>query len=254
MKVCKKGVIGLDFDTKSYGKCVVITYEDAHNVTVRFYEYPCIVKCQMSHLKRGQVKNPMCPTFYGKGYIGVGKYKGGKNPVFCLWVRILERAYNKNYHLKFPTYKDVEVCEDWLNFQNFAEWCETQEFFNAKDCKGKTYQLDKDLLYKGNKTYSPETCCFVPSEINGLLLKNDKDRGEYPIGVHPNKTHTRFRAHVRCFGKLQSLGSFKTPEEAFLAYKTAKEGYIKEVAEVWRGKIDDKVYKGLLCYKVENSD
>lgn len=251
---CKQNVVGLEFETKSYGKCVVIAYEGAYNVTVSFYEHPCVVKCQMSHLKRGQVKNPLVPTFYDKGYIGVGKYKGGKNGVHCLWLRMLERAYNKNYHSKFPTYKDVTVCSEWLNFQNFAEWCSSQPFFNARDEKGRVYQLDKDLLCKGNKTYSPETCCFVPSEINGLLIKNDKDRGEYSIGVHPNKTHTRFRSHVNHSGKLQSLGSFDTPEQAFQAYKKAKEGYIKSVAENWKGRIDEKVYKSLLCYAVELDD
>ena len=68
------------------------------------------------------------------------------------------------------SYKGVEVCEEWYNFQNFAEWCETQKFLNAKDVKGKSYQLDKDILVKGNKIYSPDTCCFVPPEINSLFI------------------------------------------------------------------------------------
>ena len=47
---------------------------------------------------------------------------------------------------------------------------------------------------------------------------------------------------------------FKTSEEAFQAYKTAKEAYIKEVAERWKGKIDDKVYQALLEWKIEITD
>lgn len=245
---------GKVFETNNFGKCFVLEYRGATNVLVMFYKPKCIVKCTMKDLMEGKVKNPLYPSFYNKGYIGVGEYGGKDKQVYRLWLRLLERAYNENYHLKFPTYEDVEVCEEWLNFQNFAKWCYSQEFYNTNDHKGNTYQLDKDLLCKGNKIYAPETCCFIPAEINGLLIKNDKDRGEYPIGVYPNNDHTKFRAHVSCYGKLKSLGSFSTPEEAFQAYKKAKESHIKLVAEKWKGRIDEKTYKGLLSYEVEIGD
>ena len=50
------------------------------------------------------------------------------------------------------------------------------------------------------------------------------------------------------------MGSYYTENEAFQAYKQAKEAYIKEVAEKWGGKIDDKVYQALLTYQVETTD
>ena len=161
------------------------------------------------------------------------------------------RSYSQNYRESFPTYTGVEVCKEWLNFQNFAEWCETQEFFNVKDDKGKVFHLDKDVLVKGNKVYSPETCSFIPSEINSLLTSAKRSRGKYPIGVYYKKGLMKpFVSQVNLGNGQNRLGSFSTPEEAFLAYKTAKEAYIKEVAEKWKGKIDDKVYEALINWEI----
>ena len=104
----------------------------------------------------------------------------------------------------------------------------------------KGWCLDKDILVKGNKIYSPETCCFVPKGINLLFGKNNAKRGNYPIGVC--KFKNKFQATINIKGKTISLGHFDTPEEAFEAYKTAKEAYIKEVADEWKDRIEEDVY------------
>ena len=41
---------------------------------------------------------------------------------------------------------------------------------------------------------------------------------------------------------------------AFLAYKQAKENRAKELAEKWRGQIDNRVYEKLINYKVLLTD
>ena len=97
--------------------------------------------------------------------------------------------------------------------------------------------MDKDILVKGNKVYSPETCCFVPSEVNLLFSKTGKLRGSLPIGVKTNG-YGAYQASLRCHGKHKTLGQFKTCEEAFQAYKAAKESYIKEVANKMERKVD----------------
>ena len=50
------------------------------------------------------------------------------------------------------------------------------------------------------------------------------------------------------------LGCFNNPEDAFQAYKLAKEAYIKDVANKWKDKIDLRVYNALMSYKVEIND
>lgn len=253
-KIEKSDIIGEEFCTNRCGKCVVIDYQGYYNVTVMFSEPLYITRCDLSSLRSGGIFNPLIPTFYGKGYFGIGKYSSKDKKFMQLWQSVLERCYSEKYKSLFPTYKDVTVCEEWLNFQNFAAWCESQEFYKMKEKNGRNYHLDKDILIKGNKVYSPETCCFVPSEINSLTAKANSIRGKNPLGVYYYQKTDRFIARLRRYGKSYYVGSYRTPEEAFVAYKQAKESYIKEVAEKWRGKIDEKVYQTLMSWEVSIDD
>ena len=247
-------LIGKEFETNNYGKCVVTDYKDKNNVTVMFFEPKCYVKCLTSNLRKGNVRNPMFPSFYSKGYLGVGKYDSRNNSAFKIWMGILIRLNDNVSRIKQPTYNDVDMCEEWLDFQNFASWCHNQDGFSMKDGKGKGYQLDKDILVKGNKLYSPETCCFVPQEVNKLLTNRRNDRGMHPIGVTYEKDRCRFTAQILCYGKHKRLGSFGSAVEAFQAYKEAKESYIKEVAEKWKGKISDQAYESLIKWEISIDD
>ena len=250
----RKRLVGQEFETINYGKCVIVEYESSRRITVKFYEPECLVTCEMGRLRRGKVRNPLTPNFYKKGYIGLGKYNGRDyKRSYVLWTSMLTRSYCKIYEKRQPRYKDVTVCEAWLNFQNFAAWCETQEFFNDKDDKGKSYQLDKDILVKGNKVYSPETCCFVPSYINSLVLSANRKRGVYPVGVHKRKNHFGASMSIEGSGS-QNLGSFESPEEAFQVYKKAKENNIKCAAEKYKDFISHKLYEALCKYEVEITD
>lgn len=247
-------LLGKTFDTINYGSCFIIDYKGALDVTVMFYNPPYVTKCTMGNLLTGRVANPYYARVYGVGYIGVGKYSTKDKEMYKLWVRLLERTNCAIFTSKNPAYLNVSVCDEWLNFQNFAAWCEGQEFFNAKDTRGKSYQLDKDILVKGNKVYSPETCCFVPQRINTLLTKNDARRGKFPIGVTFVKRVNKYSAQVNRVDLGRRLGYYETPDEAFLAYKEAKESHVKEVAEKWKGKIDEKVYEALMKWEVSIDD
>lgn len=247
-------LLGKSFVSNNYGDGVVIGYEDSLNVLFQFYDPVCVVKCNLAQLTKGGFKNPMLPSVHGVGYFGVGKYSGGDKKLYKLWVGMLERTYCEKFKAGRPTYKDVTVCKEWHNFQNFAEWCSKQEHFQLKDDKGRCYQLDKDILVKGNKIYSPDTCCFVPKDINLLLLRNNANRGELPIGVTYKKHIDRFVSQITCYGERKHIGTFKTPEEAFLSYKETKEVYVKTVAEKYKSLISEDVYKALLAYEVNAND
>lgn len=130
---------------------------------------------------------------------------------------MFDRCYNEKNKTKNSTYKECTVGERRHNFQNFAKWFD--ENYNFKTMN--KWHLDKDILVKGNKVYSPETCCFVPAEINSLFIKRDSCRGYLPIGVR--KSGKVFQARLNKTNISEHLGTFKTPEEAFEAYKTAKE-------------------------------
>ena len=192
------------------------------------------------------MKNKYKKTVYNVGFIGEGNYKITKNnqrtKASSVWKGMLQRCYKRMD--KWESYEHVTVCEEWYNFQNFAEW------FENNYVEG--WHLDKDILVKGNKVYSPDTCCFVPGEINYLFIKCDKKRGKCPIGV--SFVHNKFQVTLRKYGKTYNLGRYNTSEEAFEIYKEAKEKYIKDIANEWKDLISDKVYEAMYNYKVEITD
>lgn len=122
---------------------------------------------------RCSIRDKTKPSVYGHGILGIGKnrtqYKTPEGKwVFTqnyqTWKSMIKRCYYAQYHEKNPTYKDCEVCERWLNFQNFCEDVPTIEGYEEWLCGG--YHLDKDIKIEGNKIYGPDTCMFVPAERN----------------------------------------------------------------------------------------
>lgn len=174
-----------------------------------------------------------------------------REPAYALWKCIMSRCYGKT-RLKHATYANCSVCDDWIFYSNFKKW-----FEDPANGYKKGYHIDKDILVRGNKVYSPNTCCFVPPEINTLIVKHDATRGDLPIGVaRNNRGGHGFRAIVRICGKFRTIGYFYTIEEAFQAYKTEKEAHIKDMATRYfkDGKITEKVYNALMNWKVEITD
>ena len=149
-----------------------------------------------------------------------------------------------------PTYIDCEVSHSFKNYEYFYEWCHNQIGFG--ECG---FQLDKDLLVKGNKVYNESTCVFLPKEINVALTKCTASRGEHLIGVCWHKRNKAFVGMVnKNKGTQEHLGYFKTEIEAFNAYKEAKENYLKQLAEKWKDKIDGRAYEALMSYRVDIDD
>lgn len=171
-----------------------------------------------------------------------------RSDAYMTWFQMLNRCYNEN-STTYNRYIDCEVAKEWHTLSNSYEW-----FKDPSNGYKKGYCLDKDILFKGNRIYSPKTCCFVPSEINIMFQNTSSMRGKYPIGVLKHKG--RYAASCSFYGKNTHLGYFKTPEDAFKSYKTAKEAYIKEVATAYynQGKITKRVYDAMMQYKVEITD
>lgn len=173
---------------------------------------------------------------------------------YSLWAGVLERCTEK-LCTNFPTYTGVTCSENFKSYSFFYDWCQGQVGFASVDENGRSWQIDKDILIKGNKLYSEDTCVFVPHRINTLLTKCNASRGEFPIGMYFNKRNNKYK--VRCGeggGKTKYLGLFLTKEDAFLAYKTFKEQVIKSVASEYKAVLDDRVYQALLSYNVSIHD
>lgn len=164
------------------------------------------------------------------------------------WRSMLVRALGSSYKKKYPTYSNCSVCDEWLTLSNFKKWFEDPENGYQEG-----YHLDKDILVKGNKVYSPETCCFVPPIINLIFARKVKN-SNLPIGV--TRKDRGYTTALTAYGERIYLGYYSTLEEAFQVYKAAKEQHIKEIAEKYfqEGKITKKVYDALMKYEVEITD
>jgi predicted RNA-binding Zn-ribbon protein involved in translation (DUF1610 family) len=188
---------------------------------------------------------------HGVGYFdleNIGEMTPLKIKARSYWRAMLQRCYDPNFLESKPTYKGCRVCEEWLTLSNFLKWFEE----NYKE----GYELDKDLLSgKENKVYSPNTCCFLPHELNGLICRCNGLRGMLPIGVR-KAAKGKYKAELRKTMKKFTFGVFDTPQEAFAAYKREKEAYIKELAQKHydAGNINERVYEAFINYKVEITD
>ena len=248
-----KDCVGKVCKSLNSGDFKIVKYKGSKSVEIQFLKTGFETTAQLGDIKIGRVKDPYSPSVYSIGIVGT-KYpitiNGVKTKEYTLWQNMLQRCYSTTLKKKHPTYIGCEVSDNFKSFEYFYEWCNKQIGFGIEG-----WQLDKDLLVKGNKVYSESTCVFIPNEVNKILTKSTASRGEHLIGVCWCKTHKAFVAQVnKNKGKRGLLGSFKTELEAFNAYKTAKEAFIKEQAEKWKGQIDERAYEALMNYTVEITD
>ena len=249
---------GMVYDTNCNGKLEIIHFQNATNVRVRFIETQYETMTYLTQILKGSVRDWSLSRVYGVGVVDKGLIKGKGNHTYNyyynVWSSMLQRCYDEKLHLSRPTYTGCSVSEDFKCFSKFSEWAEQQVGSDSVDDNGTNFHLDKDILSKGNKIYSTETCCFVPHDINTQFTMSKSKRGELPVGVSRRKGSGMYRAQIKSNGVVKALGDHPTIDQAFQAYKQAKEAYIKEVANKWRGRIDERVYEALMNYEVEITD
>jgi hypothetical protein len=153
------------------------------------------------------------------------------------------RCYSELELKKYPSYKGCSISEEFIKFTDFKKWVDSQPNKDWENC-----HLDKDLLIKDNKVYSPDTCAFITADLNTFLTDSEASRGEYLIGVTYHKRDKVFEAKCNNpFGKTTEedryLGRYDTEESAHLAWKAKKHEYSCIFAEA---QTDERVAKALL--------
>lgn len=202
-------------------------------------------------------------AIYGKGIYEKGKHvskiNGKHTKEYLVWRTMISRCYNPQYLEKHPTYEKVEVCSEWLYFQNFCEWFEN----NYYTIKNEIIDLDKDFICSinniENKIYSPDTCIFIPQEINKLLVFQSRKTLDLPVGVKRNGN--KYNAVIvkkifneKCENKKKEifLGNYDTPEQAYEVYYKNKNEYILYVLEYYKDYIPKNVYN--IIFEFVNKD
>lgn len=243
----------------------IITYNNANNIVVEFQdEHKAKVCTNYKAFILGSVKNPYYPYVFNVGMIGVkysSKINGVNTKEYIIWRSMLMRCFDNEYKKRQLAYNDVSCCKEWLLFENFYEWLHSQSNFDKWLNNGE-WTLDKDILVKNNRMYSPAACLLVPKHVNSLFIKQNRKRGSLPIGVSycENKKDNKYRAYVsmRNLGNkfAKTIGYYNSPEKAFNAYKKFKEIIIKQVAqqEYTKGNITKQCYESMMNYEVEITD
>ena len=104
------------------------------------------------------------------------------NVAYSIWNGIYIRCYKEK-----NVYEGAFMCDLWKNNKDaFAEWWNSEYY----ECNGESMAVDKDLLFPGNKEYSPEKCCIIPQSLNTMLsnckkhkLPKWKSSLNLPLGV-----------------------------------------------------------------------
>lgn len=116
------------------------------------------------------------------------------------------------------TYVGCSIADEFMDYQKFGDWYSSQVGYGAEN-----YDLDKDILFKGNKVYSSSTCVLIPRELNRFFGHNVNGGNKYQQGVYWHSRDLVFQTQILVDGKIKYLGRFTTPESCYATYKAAKE-------------------------------
>lgn len=216
-------------------KMQIIEYRNHRDITVLFSDGK---KRKTSYIefKRGSVKDLYFPSVYGVGYTGEEYPRKGNELVWSGWQHMMERCYNKNSsRYKFYGAIGVRVCEEWHNFSNYAKWY----YDNCYDID-EPLSVDKDILNRDSKIYSPDTCIIIPRKINQSFPHITPD-GKEKIPVYRRESG-RYRARMNNY----NIGTYDTYDEAVLVYKQALAQKWASLIEGYRGRIPDEIFEVLI--------
>lgn len=225
-----------------YGtKATIIDYKNAHDVLIEFDDqYHYQYKTSYLNFKNHQIINPYDKNVYNMGCFGVGEHTS-KEDAYFVWYHIVERCYKPTRRKSDESYIGCEICEDWLIYQNFAEWYNSN-FYSCPE----TLMIDKDLMGIESGYYSPETCVLIPKTLNLTLvssLKNSKTNKSknLPIGVQRQKN--KYAVYLSMgSNSCKCLGVFKTPQEAHDCYKNAKGNYLLSLLNSYKEYIPNELF------------
>lgn len=261
---------GHAFKTNSGWTGVIDKWNNSHSVIVLWQDGSKSEE-NWGGIKSGSIKPLYQPSVCGIGYIGEGRFlpnsykilPPGKQYVdpriYAYWQRMISRCYNEKEQAKpsGKAYIGCRVAEIWHNFQNFAEWAykKEQAWFSEA---GMIWELDKDCLFPGNREYSPESCTFLPPDINIVLADSPRPKG-LPRGVNYIKPATAgakegYIARCHIFGERKYLGYYEDEMTAFYKYKAFKEDHIKILAEKFKDKLEPEAYNALLKCEIKPYD
>lgn len=126
-------------------------------------------------------------------------------------------------------------------YETWIEWARQQKGFKELDFFNTPFNLDSDLFSNGVKTYSEETCVFIPQHLNQTYKTSYKDNEM--LGVDFIKGN--YRARINLFNNQVIIGTYKTKEDAVKAYRNKRAEYVQLILNLHRYQLEDKTIEFL---------
>jgi hypothetical protein len=140
------------------------------------------------------------------------------------------------FQASHPTYAGVTLHPDWEDPQKFCDWVVAQKGWGEPD-----WALDKDLLVPGNKIYGPDTCCFLPREVNTAILPV----AGLSIALPPNTLQTSWGCYYKGNDWSVTKRGFHSEAEARAYYKGLREGVTMSLARRYKRNLDPRAFEAL---------
>lgn len=223
--------VGSICESNQCGRFEIVEIRNMKDIDIVFVDTGYKFTTTAAVIRKGQLRDKLKPTICGVGFIGDGKHisrhRSNYAPAYTTWINMIKRCYDPYTINKSPCYSDCFVCDEWHNYQNFAEWYCTN---HPKD--GKEYHIEKDIKNIGNKTYSPDSCMFVTRDVNGFVLDSCASRGNYLIGASWLERLGKFQANCNnpFTRKMDYLGIFSSELDAHMAWRNTKYDYAIKLA------------------------
>ena len=154
--------------TNNAGQTFIILQKEGKKCLIKFLETGYVRSALYENLIVGKVRDLYAVASYGVGYDGEFKKVHYWKQAKQLWRNMLKRCYCEKDQKGYFGKCEVDVrwhcfanfLEDLPHLKNFDLWLKGQNTNSDK------YNLDKDLICKGNTIYSRDLCCFITEYEN----------------------------------------------------------------------------------------
>lgn len=156
-------------------------------------------------------------------------------------------AFKKSYR-DWNRWKNFSnVCEEWLDYDQFNKWYEENHY----TVDGERTMLSYRFWNFRNQHIVPEECVFLPEKIYFLMQIYEKPDDELPRGVHIVKKSGKYEVNLTENNKSYYRESFETKEDALSAYENRKREKLIEIAENYKGILSEKIIDRLINFRLE---
>jgi hypothetical protein len=127
--------------------------------------------------------------------------------LYQTWANMKRRCFNKN-DKNFSRWggRGITVCDEWMEFVLFKDWA----LSNGYD---ESLSIDR---IDNNGNYEPSNCRWTTRAVQSRNQNKPSNNTTGFKGVH--RSRDKFRARIRHNEKYVNIGTFKTAEEASIAY------------------------------------